>query len=272
MKSSEPPTKGDVMAAVKVEKVAQETIDIWTLYFNGVEHGEPGQYIMVWLPGVDEVPMSLSTIGEVSSITVRVVGDATRALSRLKAGDRVGIRGPFGNGYTPLGRRPLIVGGGSGIASLTPLTEALVAGGSKPTFLMGARSRDQLLFKDRLSKLLGADLVIATDDGSEGYHGYASNYANALMDGARFDHVYICGPEIMAVKVWGDAERRGIPVQASLERLCKCAVGLCGSCGIGPYRVCRDGPVFDSGMLREVASDFGKRRMDETGRMIRVDH
>jgi dihydroorotate dehydrogenase electron transfer subunit len=69
-----------------------------------------------------------------------------------------------------------------------------------------------------------------------------------------------------------ETDRLGIPVQTSLERLCKCAVGLCGSCAIGPYRVCRDGPIFDSAKLREVASDFGKRRMDASGHMIRVDH
>jgi len=75
----------------------------------------------------------------------------------------------------------------------------------------------------------------------------------------------------MVVKIWSEANRLDIPTQASLERFCKCAVGLCGSCAIGPYRVCRDGPVFDSPKLREIATDFGKRRMDASGRMIRVD-
>ena len=260
------------MTAVTIERVVRETPDIYTLYFPAVAGARPGQYLMVWLPGVDEVPMSLSTIGDPSSITVRVVGDATRALSRLGKGDKVGLRGPFGNGYTIEGRRPLIVGGGTGIASLAPLAEEMTAKGVKPTFLIGARSRDQLLFKDRLSRLLGSGLAVSTDDGSEGFHDYASNYAAELMAKTRFDHVYVCGPEIMASKIWAEADRLGVLVQASLERLCKCAVGLCGSCAIGPYRVCRDGPVFDSGKLREVAADFGKRRMDASGRMIRVDH
>ncbi len=265
-------TGSETMKAVKIERVVQETVDVATLYFRCVSGAKPGQYLMVWLPGVDEVPMSLSTIGDPSSITVRVVGDATRALSKLKVGDKIGVRGPFGNGYEAKGKKPLIVGGGSGIASLTPLAEELVAGGAKPTFLIGARSANQLLFKERLGKLLGKELAISTDDGSEGYHGYASNYAIDLMAENQYDHVYICGPEIMAVKIWIDAERLGLPVQVSLERLCKCAVGLCGSCAIGQYRVCKDGPVFDSAKLREVAADFGKRRMDASGRMIRVDH
>jgi len=267
-----PPTGSEKMTAVTVTRVVKETPDITTIYVPRVEGARPGQYMMVWMPGVDEVPMSLSTIGDVSSFSVRVVGDATRALAQLKKGDKIGLRGPFGNGYTIKGKRPFLVGGGSGIASLTPLAEEMVAKGVKPTFLIGARSANQLLFKDRLAKLLGDGLVISTDDGSEGFHGYASNYAGELMAKAKYDQVYICGPEIMAAKIWADADRLGLPVQASLERLCKCAVGLCGSCAIGPYRVCRDGPIFDSPKLREIAADFGKRRMDATGRMIRVDH
>jgi dihydroorotate dehydrogenase electron transfer subunit len=263
---------GSETMAVKIEQVIQETADVTTLYFPMIAGAKPGQYIMVWLPGIDEIPMSLSTIGDPSSITVRVVGDATRALSKLKAGDKIGIRGPFGNGYEVMGKRPLLIGGGSGIASLTPLAENLVVMGAKPTFLIGARSRDQLLFKTRLAKLLGEGLVISTDDGSEGYHGYASNYASELMARNRYDQIYVCGPEIMAAKIWVEADRLGIPVQASLERLCKCAVGLCGSCAIGPYRVCKDGPIFDSAKLHEVSADFGRRRMDASGRMIRVDH
>ena len=261
----------ETMKVVQIERVEQETPDVATLYFPSVHGAKSGQYLMVWLPGIDEIPMSLSTISDPSSITVRVVGDATRALSKLKKGDKIGIRGPFGNGYTIKGKRPLLVGGGSGIASLTPLAEALVATGAKPTFLIGARGKDQLLFKERLTTL-GVNVEISTDDGSEGYHGYASNYAAELMAKNCYDQVYICGPELMASKIWAEADRLGIPVEASLERLCKCAVGLCGSCAIGPYRVCKDGPIFDSERLREVAADFGKRQMDASGRMIRVDH
>jgi len=264
-------TGSEAMKVVKIERVVQETPDVFTLYFPGVAGARPGQYLMVWLPGVDEIPMSLSTIGYSSAITVRVVGDATRALSKLKRGDKIGIRGPFGNGYTVKGKRPLLIGGGSGIASLMPLAEALMAGGAKTTFLIGARSKDQLLFKERLTKL-NVHLVISTDDGSEGYHGYASNYAGEIMAKNSYDQVYICGPETMAAKIWAEAYKLGLPVEASLERLCKCAVGLCGSCAIGPYRVCKDGPIFDSEKLREVEADFGKRRMDASGRMIQVDH
>ena len=264
-------TENESMKVVRIERVVHETPDITTLYFPLVSEAKPGQYLMIWLPGIDEIPMSFSTIGDISGISVRVVGDATRALSKLKKGDKFGIRGPFGNGYTVKSRHPFLVGGGSGIASLMPLAEELSVKGVKPTFLIGARSKDQLLFKERLSKI-SLNLVVSTDDGSEGFHGYASNYAGKLMAKGGYDQVYICGPELMALKIWVDADRLGLPVEAGLERLCKCAVGLCGSCAIGPYRVCRDGPIFDSAKLREVKADFGKWRMDASGEMIKVDH
>jgi dihydroorotate dehydrogenase electron transfer subunit len=262
----------DELRTVIVERIVAETPDITTIYFPSVGEAQPGQYVMVWLPGVDEIPMSLSTIGSPSSISVRVVGDATRTLADIKEGAKIGIRGPFGNGYLILGKHPLLVGGGTGIASLTPLAELMVEKGVNPTFVIGARCKDQLLFKKRLTILLGDNLLISTDDGSEGYHGYASVNAKEIMTSRNFDQIYICGPELMSAIVWSDSERYHIPIQASLERFCKCAVGLCGSCAIGSYRVCRDGPVFDSAKLREVAADFGKRRMDASGKMIKVDH
>jgi dihydroorotate dehydrogenase electron transfer subunit len=243
-------------------------VDPWTA------KARPGQYVMAWIPGLDEVPMSLSAIDEGgrSSITVRAVGEATEALSSLEPGDRIGVRGPYGNGYRVEGRRPILVAGGSGASSLMPLVRELVSRGAKPTFILGARSSDQLMFLEKLEKLLGDDLVISTDDGSRGYSGYASGYAAKLMEGDGYDQVYTCGPELMMARVFMDAEAMGLPVQASLERFIKCSAGLCGACAVGPYRVCVDGPVFDSGMLREVRGEFGVSKMDLSGKTVRVDH
>ena len=264
-------TKGNRLTVVKVLQSVKETPDITTIYFPEVPTATPGQYIMVWLPGIDEVPMSISTIGNQSSISIRVVGEATKVLAGLKAGDRIGIRGPFGNGYQITGLRPLLVGGGTGIASLTPLAEKMIKTGIDPMFLIGARTASQLLFKDRLAKILNDHLYISTDDGSEGFCGYASGLTEKLLDEQIFDQIYLCGPEIMMVKIFSYAENHGIPVQASLERLCKCGLGLCGSCAIGSYRVCIDGPVFSSEVLRSVKNEFGKYKMDSSGKKIRLD-
>ena len=259
------------MGATIIKRVVDESPDIKTLYFPRVEGAVAGQYVMVWVPGVDEVPMSLSRIIGESAVTVRSVGDATRSILALREGDRFGVRGPFGRGYTIEGMRPLLVGGGTGVASLATLAEAMVSESVKPTFLQGARSREQIIFRERLSSLLGEDFVVSTDDGSEGYHGYASNYAHDLLKTGEFDRVYVCGPEIMTAKIYESASRRGIPMQTSLERLCKCAVGLCGACAIGPYRVCKDGPVFGEAELRLLKGEIGGKRMDASGRWVQVD-
>ena len=158
------------------------------------------------------------------------------------------------------------------MASLMPLVEKLLKLNLKPTVVLGGRSAYQLLFVNQLEQLLSENLMITTDDGSRGFTGYASGYAANLMETMDFDMVYTCGPEIMMSKVFYAAEENGLPVQASLERYIKCAVGLCGACVIGPYRVCKDGPIFDSSMLRETRGEFGVSKMDPSGRRVRVDH
>jgi dihydroorotate dehydrogenase electron transfer subunit len=264
------------MRVTRITKIRREASDMVSLYFRDESSSKaiPGQYLMIWIPEVDEIPMSLSTIRQDgdSSVTVRPVGDATEALCALKEGDRVGVRGPFGNGYTLSGDSPLLVAGGTGVASLTPLVEAFVDRGVKPTFVLGAKTEGELVFRDRLEGLLGEGLILATDDGTCGFEGFGSDCAFKQMEERNFDSVYSCGPEHMMTSVFNEADARGIPVQASLERYVKCAVGLCGSCAIGPYRVCKDGPVFGSEQLRQITDEFGKRRMDPSGRYIGVDH
>ncbi len=266
----------EVTRARSLVRVELEASGISTLYFSDelCSMASPGQYVMAWAPGVDEVPMSLSTIvrDDLSSITVRSVGEATEALCRLRTGDRIGVRGPFGNGFTVVGDSPLLVAGGAGSASMTPLVEAILSRGVKPVFVLGARSGDKLLFRGRLENLLGNNLIIATDDGSCGFNGLASECALRLLERNSFDILYMCGPELMMATLFSQVEKKGIPVQASLERYIKCAIGLCGSCAIGHYRVCKDGPVFKSEELRTVYDKFGRRRMDPSGRLVDVDH
>ncbi|MDP6458115.1 MAG: dihydroorotate dehydrogenase electron transfer subunit [Candidatus Bathyarchaeota archaeon] len=264
------------MRTVKINWVKRNSPDMVTLYFEdeACSKAIPGQYAMIWIPGGEEIPMSLSTISSAgnSSLTVREIGDTTKTLCNMKKGEKIGVRGPFGRGFTLIGKQPLIVSGGSGIASLIPLAEAFTESGIKPDFILGARTEADLGFRGRLEKLLGDSIFLATDDGSFGFHGFSSQYAARLMDRGSYDIVYTCGPELMMVSIFDEAESQGIPVQACLERYIKCSHGLCGSCGIGPYRVCMDGPVFDSEKLREIREDFGIRKMDPTGKIVRVNH
>ena len=268
--------RNDEIRTITVVAVKREAVDISTIYFKDelVQSAQPGQYIMVWVPGEDEIPMSISTIEQngLSSITVRKVGSTTAILDSITPGTRLGIRGPYGNHYEPLGEKPLIVAGGSGAASLLPLVRAFIEKGVTPTFILGGRSSDQLLFAETLADLLHDNLKISTDDGSKGYHGYSSDYAAQLMNENDYDYVYTCGPELMMVKIYAEAEKRGLEIQASLERFVKCAVGLCGNCAVGPYRVCKDGPIFNTGMMNDIRDEFGISHMDASGTKILVNH
>jgi dihydroorotate dehydrogenase electron transfer subunit len=236
---------------------------------------EAGQFVMVWIPGVDEVPMSLSTITAdgLSSITVAEVGEATKALNQKKPGDIIGIRGPFGKGFTPTGGNVMVVAGGTGVGPLLPLAERLAETATKVTLLVGAKTKTALLFFDQLEKALsGVDMesVFTTEDGSYGVKGMVTDEAEKKLKEESFDMVYSCGPEPMVYKMFRLAEHHQVPLQASLERIMRCAIGLCGSCGIGKLMVCKDGPVLTSEQLRSVIGEFGKFMLDLAGRKTRV--
>lgn len=113
--------------------------------------------------------------------------------------------------------------------------------------------------------------MATTEDGSYGVHGLATTPLERLLAEENFDMIYTCGPERMMRRVFDLAERYRIALEASLERLIRCAIGLCGSCVIGRYRVCRDGPVFTVAQLREVMHEFGFSKLDFTGEKVPVE-
>lgn len=264
--------------AARVEAAEWEARSIKSLRFRDpiLSRALPGQFAMVWIPGLDEVPMSISKIGpgDLASITVKGVGEATRALLGIGEGDRIWVRGPYGTHYGFEGfERPLLVAGGVGAASLLPLAEAMVAAGAAPTLIIGAKSIGEIPLLRRARALEasgGLRLVLATEDGSGGERGLASGAAERLLRVGDYDSMFACGPEPMILALMGIAGRRGIPFQASLERIMKCGVGLCGSCCIDGFRVCRDGPVFEIGRLKAL-EDLGRVKLDESGRKVPLD-
>jgi dihydroorotate dehydrogenase electron transfer subunit len=255
-----------LMEIAEITETINECRNIKTLRFNLDTTAVPGQFVMVWLPGLDEVPMSLSHIRDGLGITVEKVGDATSALHKYKPGDKIGIRGPYGNGFEISGENILVIGGGSGAVPLAPLTENATENGSTVTAAIGAKSECDILFSDRLSKS-GANLRLASNDGSVGYHGLVTEVAEELISTHDYDRMFACGPEAMLVRAVELAMDSGIPVQCSLERFMKCGIGLCGSCQLGKFTVCRDGPVFDGELLSQIV-DFGKSRRSGSGKRI----
>ncbi len=233
---------------------------------------KPGQFLMLWIPGVDEIPLSvLDTDDNLVSVSVKAVGDATRHLHMLEAGATIGVRGPFGNCFTESRGRVLLVGGGTGTAPLLFLAKQLAVKTERLSFIEGAKTKDELLFVHELGGVCSEkNLITTTEDGTAGLQCLVTQPLANLLDKEKFEMIYTCGPEIMVKKIFEMTEKCKLPIEASLERLMRCGIGLCGSCVIGKYRVCRDGPVFNAAQLREVKEELGISKLGFDGSRIPI--
>jgi dihydroorotate dehydrogenase electron transfer subunit len=218
---------------------------------------------MVWVHGVDEVPMGMSYK---NGITVQKVGDATSRMFELSEGDYMGLRGPFGKGFTlpSPDEKILIVAGGVGAAPLVPLAEQAHDTGSYVDVLLGSRTCEELLFRERFAGV--GKLNISTDDGSKGNRGFVTDLLpDATLE--TYDRIYVCGPEMMMYRVFQILLEKNMHGKAefSLHRYFKCGLGVCGACCMdnSGLRVCRDGPVFNGKLLEN--SEFGQYGRDSTG-------
>lgn len=241
-----------------ITEVLEETPTIRTFFFETSFNPEPGQFVMVWIRGMDEIPMALSYD---NAITVQKVGPATSALFELGIGDSIGIRGPLGKGFDRKPGHILLVAGGVGAAPLAPLAEKASSVGIKVTTLLGAKTKDELVFRQRFEK--AGDVLIATDDGSQGIHGYVTQL---IDNNESYSQIYCCGPEIMMKKVLDKVPPS--KSQFSLHRYIKCGIGICGACCVDGLRVCMDGPVFSGDVLKN--SEFGAYRRNECGERVKV--
>lgn len=248
---------------VRIKKVVQECYDTKTFVFDWDAEAGPGQFIMVWIPGVDEIPMSISGInGMEKSITVKAIGDATKRIHEMREGDTLRIRGPYGNGYDLTRGEILIIGGGVGTASVMP---AVVASGADT--IIAARTHNDIIM-DRTAEEHAKNLWIATDDGSRGFHGNAVQLMREKVAEKHYDCVVACGPEVMLWFTYQACKELGLDCQLSLERYMKCGAGVCGCCVMDDSRVCRDGPVFDMDRLSKL-TEFGVSKRDECGRTVK---
>lgn len=221
----------------------------------------PGQFNMIYVPGFGEAAISISSDpGKPDLIghSIRLVGNVTRAIGNLKAGDVVGLRGPFGSSW-PMqeieGKDVFIATGGIGLPPLRPALYHIInnrAKYGKVTLLYGARTSDQLMYTNEYEawRQAGIDVQLCVDRGDgnwTGRVGVVPMWFYQFRIDARNTAVLTCGPEIMIRFVIYEALARRISadnVFVSLERNMKCGQGSCGHCQIGPYFVCKDGPVF----------------------------
>ncbi len=273
----------NTIQTVKITRVINECNGVRTFFFkmNSTKTPKPGQFVMVWVPGIDEIPMSISSCDDIGNwaITVKVVGECTKALYELKAGDYIGVRGPLGNYFAlpPIpNKHVVLVGGGIGMAPLKFLSYELKKSNIQFQVIEGAKVDSDLIFIDEIFDITreNCKFTCCTDDGSYGQKGFASFiFENYLKDIKPEKYkeiiVFTCGPEFMMKELLKICNDHGIEMFASLERIMRCGCGLCGLCAIEPLGllVCKDGPVFKREILNKM-EDFGKFKRDFTGKKI----
>ena len=256
-----------------IERVVDETPTVRTLYFHDevIANVKPGQFAMVWITGVNELPMSvmISEKKDEAGFTVRKRGESSTALYNLKVGDKIGVRGPYGNSFDIKDGKILLIGGGTGLVPLMRLIK-FAKTTNKTTLLMGSQTKEEVFFEETAKKLKD-DLIIipVTEDGSYGEKGYVTDVLEKLLEENTYDAIYTCGPELMMYKVVKLANEKGIFVQASLERMMKCGVGICGSCCVNEDLVCRDGTVFDGQHLAK-NNEFGHFERTKSGILEKI--
>ncbi|HLF28842.1 MAG TPA: dihydroorotate dehydrogenase electron transfer subunit [Anaerolineae bacterium] len=255
---------------VRIRQIVRETRAVSTFVLDTSIGAEPGQFLMVWLPGIDEKPISIAWPDPLT-ITVAKVGEWSAALHDRKVGDFIGIRGPYGRPYRIMPDRPaLLVGGGYGAAPLHYLATEMKLRGLNVAVALGARRADDLIFVDRFERL-GVELLLATEDGSVG----AKGYVTVAVENHLSNHpttqptLYACGPEGLLVALHRISRERNVPAQLSVERYMKCGFGICGQCALDDILTCVDGPVLDAEQL-DGKHDFGKYHRTATGRRLPV--
>jgi sulfhydrogenase subunit beta (sulfur reductase) len=256
--------------------VHAETDDIRTLRLTpgdpALLGGLPGQFVMVEQPGFPAFPIAVSRYGtDQLLLTVRGVGPATAGLLKTPIGGEVGLRGPLGRGWPidrALGRDVVIASGGIGLAPLRPLIDALLADRDRFGAILlayGARTPADRLFPDELASWAarGVEVQQIVDRSGPGWTGRVGVVTNLLdqRDFAKRPSVaFVCGPERMmqaTTRVLRDAGISPERIFVSLERHMECGIGLCGHCQMGPFFVCRDGPVFSLAQLGDLFAQEG---------------
>ena len=264
-----------------VETMRRETHDTFTLELVPENGGsrlnfKPGQFNMLYVYGVGEIPISISGDPgnpEKLTHTTRSVGAVTRAMQKLKKGDVLGVRGPFGSQWPveeAMGHDVVIVAGGIGLAPLRPIIYRVMAQRERYgqiVLMYGTRTPSDILFKSELQKWggsFGMDVFVTVDRGEPGWHGNIGVVPN-LVRRAPFDPLnataMVCGPEIMMRYSAHELAKRGVGQEhtyISMERNMKCGIGLCGHCQYGPTFICKDGPIFRYDRIQEL---FGKREI-----------
>ncbi|MFA5842901.1 MAG: dihydroorotate dehydrogenase electron transfer subunit [Candidatus Gracilibacteria bacterium] len=267
----------DMPRSVKILEIKDENPFVKTFTLDVTMGALPGQFVMLWIPRVNEKPFSVSFDDGVSlQCSIAKVGPFTETLFAKKVGDKVGIRGPYGQPFEyEKGEHLAVVGGGYGAAPLYFLAHEAARNGCIVDFIVGARSSDLLLFTERAGLLKNTTVHIATDDGSRGEKGFNTVLLKRVLEegkknGKKVNRILTVGPEGMMKAVSNLALEFEVPCEVSVERYMKCGFGVCGQCVIDDSGIptCLAGPVMDHRFARE-QSEFGNYHRDAVGRKVK---
>lgn len=276
----------DLPEVLPIHNILDESSNTKTIVFDLpeklVENIKPGEYFMLWLPGVDEKPISVSRVANgLVYFTICSVGSTTETLINCRKGDLIGLRGPYGNSFSIRDDKTikLIIAGGMGIAPLRFLIDFLLSNKKNQRIVLihGARTVDGLYFRKELNTL-PIEVLYCTDDGSHGYHGYPTVIMEKLMKEKEFYSkkifIYSCGPEVMLKNVLSICKDNGLETCTEIslaDRHVRCGFGICGSCFIDDsgLSLCNDGPVFRGEMMLKTI-DFGKYGRNADGSKFRL--
>jgi dihydroorotate dehydrogenase electron transfer subunit len=269
---------------VTIKEIIEETPTVKTLVFRDSlgNLAKPGQFLMVWIPRCEELPLSvmLSQRKNHAAITIRKRGYGSSALFNIKEGEKIGIRGPYGNSFTVQEhfKKIILIGGGTGMVPLVRLLSSIRIEKMNITIIIGSKTKGEMFFVDLISKLLknnsaSYEILISTEDGSFGIKGFPVEVLEKILetkDKENVDMVYTCGPEIMMKKIYDICIKKGAPLQASIERYMKCGIGICSSCCINDTLVCLDGTIFNTEQLKNLP-EFGSFYRDKSGKLEKYE-
>lgn len=259
---------------INIQKVIDETPTVRTFLFEDQNSylAKPGQFLMVWIPRREELPLSImiADTKNYAAITIRKQGYGSSALFNMREGDKLGIRGPYGNSFVLKQnyKKIVMIGGGTGLVPLMRFLNTHKGKNVKFTIIIGARTRNELFFEKLIKSKSNSniDVIIATEDGSKGFKGLATDALEKIIikQKSKFDAIYTCGPELMMKKVHNISLKYKIPLQASIERYMKCGIGICSSCAVDDKLVCTDGTVFNEKQL-DLLTEFGMSFRNKAG-------
>ncbi|MEG0970716.1 MAG: dihydroorotate dehydrogenase electron transfer subunit [Acidaminococcaceae bacterium] len=246
-------SKTIVEAKVIGQKILSTDVKLIDVYAPEIAaQAQPGQFVNVCVSSqmapLLRRPLGIAVVNVqtgVITMIYRILGEATQLLANACSGDVLSIIGPLGHGFDLTAQRPLLIGGGLGLAPLVYLAQSFCP--QPVEVLMGGRTDKELFWTEIYTDLCEA-LHITTDDGSQGTKGTVLALLPELLQQGHYDCVYVCGPEPMMKAVAQVAQAQGVPCQVSLEKYMACGVGACLSCSCGGVhkrlKVCTDGPVF----------------------------